>query len=378
MTQLGEKRLSADNGTSGNGARARHAPSRNPLSERFISGRNRPTTGWQSALATAAERMGKPGWAPKPSRRELLERKRQENHAKLLKLTDKVEDRFVLSVFHFKGGAGKTPVAAYLSCALAQLTGVPVAFVDGNPGSTSPGMRLGMWGGRERPSWALTDPPLPGMFRQTATIWQLYDGITSDDESVRISNGRQLQSVMKQNHYGVSTLVADPDRRGMADSTKLKVVRTAVNFVADNFRFVFIDSGNDFTTSTQQELAVLSTDVLFTAYVKRPEVLNDLRQTIAELSDAKFGDKVERSIVAMSGIESGKRGGSASDYAPYIGEFTVASIKGIPYDPIIEHELSVRLDLLQQETRDALVDILIAVIEQNLRAAGSGSETNGR
>ena len=374
MTKTDERPANGGDGNS-NGTRARHSPSKNPLGNRLISGRNRPTMGWRAAVANVMVRLGKPGWMPKPSRREVKELEWNARIAKLWQLTDKVE-KLVLSVFHFKGGAGKTPVAAYLSCLLAELTGASVAFIDGNPGSTSPGMRMGMWGGIRQPTWALVDAPLPGMFRRTATIWELYDAINREDESARVSNGRVLKGVMKQNHYGVNTLVADPDRRGGADKTKLSVVKTTVSFVSDQFPFTFIDTGNDYTTATQQALAEMSTDVLFPAYVKRVEVLNDLAHTVAELNE-QSGNKVQRSIVAMSGIGPGKKGGSLSDFAPYAGEFTVAKIMGIPYDPVIEYEPSVRLDLLQPETRDALVDILIAVMEQNLRA-GNGSLSQPR
>jgi hypothetical protein len=170
---------------------------------------------------------------------------------------------------------------------------------------------------------------------------------------------------MKQNHYGVNTLVADRDQRRMNDDTKLTVVNTTVKFIQRHFRFIIIDTGNDYTTDAQQALAEMSSNLLIPAYVRRREALDDLPHTLDELSDPQFDNKVERAIVAMSGLDSRRE--SAKDFGSYVGGRDVANIIGIPYDPVIEYEPSVRLDLLHPDTREAFIDILIGVLEQNVR-----------
>lgn len=347
-----------------------------------IYGRNRPTKGWRGKVATLMVHLHLPNLMPNRSSAEEDELRLAVKVARAWELLDKVTS-LVVAFFHFKGGVGKTPIAAYLSCYLASKFGVAVAFVDGNPGSTSPGRRMGMWGGKHRPPWAIYDVPIPGMFRRTATISELFYAISSEE----VNDARTLQNRMKQNHYGVATLVADPESPTTKDEEKLEIVNTTLDFIIKQFPFVIVDTGNDFTTSTQRSLATKSTDYLFPAYVPIPAALDDLQESLAKLNSVSR-EKVSKATVVFTGLNKelydrsagwwGRRPKLkvAADYGTYLGphQNRMAGIMGIPYDPVIEDVQTVRLDLIQQETEEALLDVLIAVLEQNVASLQVNSQ----
>ena len=339
-----------------------------------IYGRNRPTMGWRRYIATLMIKLGRPNWAPQPSRAEQDKLRLFALKKKAWRLMDEVKS-LVIVVFNFKGGSGKTPIAAYLSCMLAELVKVPVAFVDGNPGSAPPGYRMAAWGGKEPQPWVRNDVPIIGMDRQTATVLDLYN----DLEKKVVTDGHTLQYAMRQNHDGVATLVADPDVRGMTDDQKLKLMQRVLGFVRDHYRVVIVDTGNDFTTDTQKDLAHMGTDLVFPAYVPMKDAITDLTTTLNELSITNK-EKVANGIIVFSGLNKWKFDDSlkrknrrrpwelASDYEARLGRRRVASYWGVPYDPAIENESSVRLDLIRDDTYEALLNVLIAILERNVAA----------
>ena len=332
--------------------------------------RDAPTTGWRSALTDQLVAIGKPNWAPKPSAEEMRQRRVAYLTNAVWSLTDST-DRFVCAILNRKGGSGKTPLTSYLSCLYAFLTGGEVTFYDGNPGSGASSQIMAMYsidGDGVMPEWAQLTPDMPGMYRETVSVLSMRKFLAQhQDEMV----ARDLFNLVRQNHYGVSTVVAHQRPKSQEEHFSATMIRETLVPLVENSRLTFVDTGNDATSPSQLEIASTSSVMAFVAAVDKPASLNDLRQHIGILRDHGYGHKVDAATVVLLGIPEGE---NVDSYRHHAGDHP-GPVLGVPEDEQMMLCRPVMLDRLRQETRDALLEVLVSLLSQNLRSSQTSADS---
>ncbi len=329
--------------------------------------RDAPTTGWRAMLTDLVVALGKPNWAPRPSEEEMRQRKVAALISEVWSLMDRTE-RFACAVINRKGGTGKTPLISHLACRAADLVGGEISFYDGNPGSGASSQIMAMYSIESdgvMPEWARLAPRMPGMNRETISVLNLRKLLNQHGSEMTT---RELFNLVRQNHYGVSTVVSHQRPKVQGEHFSAAMIQETLVPVIDNSRLTFIDTGNEATSSSQLKIVEDCSCLVFVAAIDQEASLNDLRQHIGILKDHGFGHKVDSATVVLLGIPEGE---SVDDYRHHAG-YHPGPVLGIPDDEQMKLCQPVMLDRLRQDTRDALLEVLVSLLKQNLR---QGNET---
>lgn len=330
-----------------------------------IRPRQAATTGWQARATDMVVSIGKPNWAPRPSSEELRQRRIDALTAEVWELVDQTQ-LFACAVLNRKGGAGKTPLTSYLSCLMANIIGGEISFYDGNPGSGASAQIMGMYAVEEdgsTPDWAHLTPTMPGMYRETVSVLMLRKILNQHQGEI---SAREFFNLVRQNHHGVSTVVAHQQARKDRDEYfSATMVQETLNPVINRSRLTFADTGNDATSKSQLAIADICSTFAPVAAVDKPASLNDLRQHIGILKDHGFGEKVDAATVVLLGIPPGE---SVENYRHHVGDHP-GPVLGVPDDEQMKLCQPVALSKLRRDTKDALLEVLVSLLRQNLSTA---------
>lgn len=319
-----------------------------------------PTMGWQATWYNVKKAFNKGARIPALSQREITilqaqeaERQRLQNRADGIKLLNALSDEvksLTVAFIGVKGAAGTTTTTAHAASVAGDLTRSALVASDFNPASGTLAPRLGK------------------DFDQTTTLRELRGDIEG------FKNFKDFIAKIRPTRYSVRPISANDIVSGSQHLTN-EDAEIMLQTIDSNTEYHYIDTANDITDPVTLA-AVQAADVLvFTAYVGIHDSLRQLAIGMETLRQHGFKDKVNTSVVVISGAP---KGADLSTYHKYLNRVNIRDeviqqyhFEGpflhIPYDEVIRRDTEVDLEALDPDTYQAYLELNIAIFEQSPR-----------
>lgn len=277
-------------------------------------------------------------------------RVRTESVNKLCDFSDEVPSLTVVFI-GVKGASGTTTTTAHTASVFGDITRKVVVATDLNPAQGTLAARLGK------------------DYDETTTLRELrgdLPGFTNFHTFIR-KIGATRYSVRP---ISANDIVGDNEHLSGEDAQRI------LDTIHANTEFHHVDTANDITDEVTLA-AVREADVIvFTAFVQIHDSLRQLAVGMQTLRKHGFGDKVDNSIVVISGLKPDE---NLENYRKFtnrvnIHDEIVSKYKfdgpfiGIPYDDVIRRDTQVDLGALNWETYQAYLDLNLLIFEQALNS----------
>ncbi|BCI79769.1 hypothetical protein MTY66_13940 [Mycolicibacterium sp. TY66] len=283
-----------------------------------------PSTGWRKALYYATGTLLNPGDSPKTLHRARL----------TAQINRPLRDCYRIAVLSLKGGVGKTTITATLGATFASIRGDRVIAVDANPDRGTLSQKVPL----ETPA------TVRHLLRDAEGISSYSDvrNYTSRGES-------QLEVLASESDPAVSEAFSSED-----------YARTLA-VLEPYYRLVLTDCGTGMLHSAMG--AVLAhADVLV---VISSGSVDGARSAAATLDwlDAHGHQELVRNAVAVVNAVRPRSG--KVDLRKVVDHFgrRCRAVQVVPFDPHLEEGAEVSLDRLRPDTRDALLELAVAVAD---------------
>jgi len=240
-----------------------------------------------------------------------------------------------VAVLSLKGGVGKTTATVGLGSTLASLRGDRVIAVDGNPdrGTLSDKVRL------ETP----------------ATIRDLLN------ERAMVTRYADVRAFTSQASSRLEILASDRDP-GVSVAFSANDYRAVVGVLERYYSICITDCGTGLLHSAMAGILELADQVVL---VSSPSVdgARSASATLDWLEAHDYGDLVRGGVVVLSAIR--RKSKSTVDLDRLEQHFAARSraVVRVPYDPHLEEGAEVEIDMLNQETADAYLQLAALVAD---------------
>jgi MinD-like ATPase involved in chromosome partitioning or flagellar assembly len=240
-----------------------------------------------------------------------------------------------VAVLSLKGGVGKTTVAVGLGSTLASLRGDRVIAVDGNPdrGTLSDKIRL------ETP----------------ATIRDLLN------ERSMVTRYADVRAYTSQASSRLEILASDRDP-GVSVAFSADDYRTVVGVLEHYYSICITDCGTGLLHSAMAGILELADQIVL---VSSPSVdgARSASATLDWLEAHGYADLVRGGVVVLSAIR--RKSKSTVDLDRLEQHFAARSraVVRVPYDPHLEEGAELELELLNEETADAYLNLAALVAD---------------
>ena len=197
---------------------------------------------------------------------------------------------------------------------------------------------------------------------------------TSRGDIEGFKNFKDFIAKIRPTRYSVRPISANDIVSGSQHLTN-EDAEIMLQTIDSNTEYHYIDTANDITDPVTLA-AVQAADVLvFTAYVGIHDSLRQLAIGMETLRQHGFKDKVNTSVVVISGAP---KGADLSTYHKYLNRVNIRDeviqqyhFEGpflhIPYDEVIRRDTEVDLEALDPDTYQAYLELNIAIFEQSPR-----------
>lgn len=316
-----------------------------------------PTMGWPAFWWKVISTVNRAANPPKLNKKEaeMLRlraeadervRIRTESIQRLREYSDKVPSLTVVFI-GVKGAAGTTTTTAYSCSVLGDITRSNVIPTDLNPAQGTLAPRLGK------------------DYGQTTTLRELLHDLDS------FENFKHFIRNIRPTRYSVRPISAN-DIVGVNEHLNREDALRILRTININTEYHYVDTANDITDEVTLA-AVESADVLvFTGFVHIHDSLRQISVGMETLRRHGFTEKVNNSVVLISGLAAGER---IEDYRKYIDRVNIRDeviahydffgpLLGVPYDPVIRLDTEVDLEALAWETYQAYLELDLAIFEQ--------------
>lgn len=191
-----------------------------------------------------------------------------------------VKNERIIAILNSKGGAGKTPILAYLSCIHKKVTEEPVIFIDANENVGT----AHLWFGIER---SLT------LLLQEAVLERQQ--LTSYSRIARKGAAKHLQSSTR--------FIGSNRKRGKPfDSNQfIEMVR----IVNESFNSTYLDTGNGFDSQSNIGTVEIANALLFPIIANNPGTYNGLVLSMQNYIEEGHGEKVRNGFIVVNATQPG-------------------------------------------------------------------------
>jgi MinD-like ATPase involved in chromosome partitioning or flagellar assembly len=240
-----------------------------------------------------------------------------------------------VAVLSLKGGVGKTTATVGLGSTLASLRGDRVIAVDGNPdrGTLSDKVRL------ETP----------------ATIRDLLN------ERSLVTRYADVRAYTSQSSSRLEVLASDRDP-GVSVAFSADDYRAVTGVLEHYYSICITDCGTGLLHSAMADILELADQIVL---VSSPSVdgARSASATLDWLEAHGYADLVRGGVVALSAIR--RRSKSTVDLDRLEQHFAARSraVVRVPYDPHLEEGAEVELEMLNEETADAYLNLAALVAD---------------
>ena len=255
-----------------------------------------------------------------------------------------------VAVLSLKGGVGKTTATVGLGSTLASLRGDRVIAVDGNPdrGTLSDKVRL------ETP----------------ATIRDLLN------ERSLVTRYADVRAYTSQAPSRLEILASDRDP-GVSVAFSADDYRAVTGVLEHYYSICITDCGTGLLHSAMAGILELADQIVL---VSSPSVdgARSASATLDWLEAHGYADLVRGGVVALSAVR--RRSKSTVDLDRLEQHFAARSraVVRVPYDPHLEEGAEVELELLNEETADAYLDLAALVADGFAHPRRSAASTTSR
>jgi len=285
-------------------------------------GRAAPLTGWRRVLKAMTFGAVEPG--PSPAQVRLAER------------TGAIRAPIVgthrVAVISLKGGVGKTTTTMMLGSTLASLRGDRVIALDANPDAGTLGDRLPR--------------------RTTATVRDL---LTHYSE---VRSWADLAAYTSQSSSRLEVIANDVDPSVSTAVTAADYLRI-VEMLGRYYSVVLTDSGTGLLHDAMNGI-LNAADTLVLVSSASVDGARSASTTLDWLDAQGYGQLVRSAVTVVSSVRPGGREVNVDAIVSYFATRCRAVVR-IPFDPHLETGAETDLDALAPSTRDAYLDLAVAV-----------------
>ena len=208
-----------------------------------------------------------------------LQLKRIEALTERLKFLTVMVERIV-AILNSKGGAGKTPILAYLSCIQKKVTEEPVLFIDANEAVGT----AHLWFGIERNETLLLQEAVLGRHE-----------LTSYSKIARKGAAKHLQS---------STRFIGSNRKREKPFDSDEFIEM-VEFVSESYNSTYLDTGNGFDSQSNIGTVEIANALLFPIIANNPGTYDGLVLSMQNYIEEGHGDKVRNGFIVVNATQPG-------------------------------------------------------------------------
>lgn len=281
-----------------------------------------PLTGWRRALKAITFGTVEPG--PSPAQIRLAER--------TAAIRVPIVGTHRVAVISLKGGVGKTTTTMMLGSTLASLRGDRVIALDANPDAGTLGDRLPR--------------------RTTATVRDLLTHYTE------VRSWADLAAYTSQSSSRLEVIANDVDPSVSTAVTAADYLRI-VEMLGRYYSVVLTDSGTGLLHDAMNGI-LNAADTLVLVSSASVDGARSASTTLDWLDAQGYGHLVRSAVTVVSSVRPGGREVNVDAIASYFASRCRAVVR-IPFDPHLETGAETDLDALAPSTRDAYIDLAVAV-----------------
>jgi hypothetical protein len=244
--------------------------------------------------------------------------------------------QMIIAVLNSKGGAGKTLLSAWLSCAIAWVIKRPVLALDANVNAGHTAKRMGM----RRESTIM----LRAFLRRLADLQSL----------------EQLDDVINwHEETGAAVVSCEPkkDKEAKEDFSQ-EEFEGGVRVLKQSSHVLVLDMGNGVDHPANKGSVNSASVLVFAGLARSDDSLDDVETTIGQYIDEGHGDKVHEGIIVIVGAPPRKRAAFAKRYG-----FPVERVFVLPYNLYMRHDKPVRLKKVPLRVKVVLLEILVELVK---------------
>lgn len=296
-----------------------------------------------------------------------LQLKRIEALVKRLKFLT-VKNQRIITILNSKGGAGKTPIMAYLSCILKKVTEEPVIFIDANENVGT----AHLWFNIER--------------RETLLLQEA------------VIERKQLTSFKKiakraAKHLNTATRFIGSNRKREKPFNATEFIEM-VRIIDESYNSTFIDTGNGFDSQSNIGAVEVANAFLFPILAKKPDTYDGLVLSMQNYIEEGHEAKVRNGFIVVNAAQPGDTKDKylniiqdelikhpvptynpatriTRDVIPTVADFGIEPERLflIPYSEYIAapqiNVITTDPSVIGYDTYEAMLVLLVAIFEQN-------------